>query len=190
MLSSLISSLKQFAHDFPSENLYTNQTIDWINEYRDFAFVKENLDGHITASMLITNPERTKVLLMLHKKFQIWLQFGGHCDGEIDVFNVALREFHEESGIDIDPKILWQIFDVHVHDISARTSSNGMFQPQHKHFDILYLGIIPEDTPFARQEDEVDDIRWFDIVGIEKYISEDRMLQMCRRIADTYLSEK
>jgi isopentenyldiphosphate isomerase len=56
----------------------------------------------------------------------------------------------------------------------------------HLHYDILYLGIIPEDTPFARQEDEVDDIKWFDIVGIEEYIQEDRMLQMCRRIADTH----
>jgi hypothetical protein len=38
-----------------------------------------------------------------------------------------------------------------------------MFQPEHKHFDILYLGIISEDTPFSRQESEVDDIRWFDL---------------------------
>lgn len=47
--------------------------------------------------MLMTNPSRTRVLLMFHKRFQTWSQFGGHCDGEIDIKNVALREFHEES---------------------------------------------------------------------------------------------
>ena len=55
--------------------------------------------------MIITNPEKTKVLLMLHKKFQRWQQFGGHCDGEIDVRNVAIREFHEESGITLEPEL-------------------------------------------------------------------------------------
>ena len=55
---------------------------------------------------MIANPERTKVLLMLHKKFGRWQQFGGHCDGEVDVRNVALREFHEESGILVEPEII------------------------------------------------------------------------------------
>ena len=54
---------------------------------------------------MIVNPEKTKVLLMLHKKFQRWQQFGGHCDGEIDVRNVAVREFHEESGITLEPEL-------------------------------------------------------------------------------------
>jgi 8-oxo-dGTP pyrophosphatase MutT (NUDIX family) len=56
--------------------------------------------------MMITNPERTKVLLMLHKKFQRWQQFGGHCDGETDVRSVAIREFHEESDILAEPEII------------------------------------------------------------------------------------
>lgn len=79
--------------------------------------MKDNLAGHITASMFITNPERTKLLLMLHKKFQRWQQFGGHCDGEIDVRIVALREFHEESGILDEPEMSDAIFHVDVHDV-------------------------------------------------------------------------
>lgn len=67
--------------------------------------------------MIITNPERTKVLLMLHKKFQRWQHFGGHCDGEIDVRNVAIREFHEESGIEIEPEIYPGILHVDVHNV-------------------------------------------------------------------------
>jgi 8-oxo-dGTP pyrophosphatase MutT (NUDIX family) len=74
------------------------------------------------------------------------------------------------------------IFSIQVWDVGERTSSSGMFQPAHHHYDILYLGTIPEDTPFARQEDEVDDIRWFDIDGIEKYIAEMRMIYMIGKI--------
>lgn len=177
-IPSLISSLKQHGHDFPLEKSYTYQTIDWIREYSESAFVKDNTAGHITGSMLITNIERTKVLLMFHKKLQFWVQFGGHCDGETDVLAVAIREFHEESGIEIEPLVHAGIFDIHVHYIPI--DSKGT--PPHIHHDILYLATIPEDTLFVRQESEVDDIRWFDIEWIEKYIAEERMLYMIEKI--------
>jgi hypothetical protein len=61
--------------NFPEEKLSTEKTISWIREYGEFAFVKENLSGHITASLWITNPEKTKVLMMYHKRFQMWTQF-------------------------------------------------------------------------------------------------------------------
>jgi len=93
-------------------------------------------------------------------------QFGWHCDGEIDVKNVAIREFHEESGIAVEPTIIWDIFMADIHDIPLDKKGT----PPHKHFDIVYLGIIPEGTPFSRQESEVDDIKWFDIDGIEDYV--------------------
>jgi hypothetical protein len=53
-----------------------------------------------------------------------------------------------------------------IHDIPLDKKGT----PPHKHFDIVYLGIIPEGTPFSRQESEVDDIKWFDIDGIEDYV--------------------
>jgi 8-oxo-dGTP pyrophosphatase MutT (NUDIX family) len=55
---------------------------------------------------MITNPSRTRVLMMFHLKLQMWLQFGGHCDGDTDIRRVAIREFHEESGIIIEPEIV------------------------------------------------------------------------------------
>jgi 8-oxo-dGTP pyrophosphatase MutT (NUDIX family) len=105
-IEKLIESLQQHAILFPSEKDSCKQTVSWLQKYSDFAFVKENLNGHITGSMMITNSKRNKVLLMLHKKFQRWQQFGGHCDGEKNTRNVAIREFQEESGISLLPEIV------------------------------------------------------------------------------------
>lgn len=69
--------------------------------------------------MLITNLEHTKVLLMFHKKLQKWLQFGGHSDGDMDTIATAIREFHEESGIIVEPTLFSGIFDIDIHDIPA-----------------------------------------------------------------------
>ncbi len=95
----------------------------------------------------------------------------------MDVFAVAVREFQEESGITVEPGILWNIFMVDVHGIPVDKKGT----PPHKHFDIMYLGVIPEDTPFVRQEIEVDDIRWFDIDGIGDSV-EDEMFQRIQKI--------
>ncbi len=174
ILEQLILSLQDHITAFPEDREATEKVIGWIEQYREFAFVKDNLAGHITASMLITNPERTKVLLMLHKKFQRWQQFGGHCDGEVDVRNVAIREFHEESGILIEPVMSDAIFHVDVFDVPVDAKD----RPAHFHFDILYLGIIPEDAAFNQQESEVDDIRWFSL-DEALLVNDERLLRNC-----------
>ena len=173
-IDQLIQSILLHAERFPSEADSAKRIIEWIEQYQEFAFMKDNLAWHITASMLITNPERTKVLLMLHKKFQRWQQFGWYCDGEIDVRSVALREFHEESGIVVEPEFSDAIFHVDVFDVPVDAKG----RPAHFHFDILYLGIIPEDAAFNQQESEVDDIRWFSL-DEALLVNDERLMRQC-----------
>ena len=42
----------------------------------------------------------------------MWLQLGGHSEGEVDLFTVALREAQEESGISNFTPLSNQIFDL------------------------------------------------------------------------------
>ena len=87
----------------------------------------------------------------------------------------------EESGISLEPYIEG-ILSVETWDIAPRTGRSGVFRPAHTHYDILYLGSIPDDTPFARQEDEVDDIRWVDMAEIYDYVTQERSRKMVERI--------
>ncbi|MFF7554085.1 NUDIX hydrolase [Streptomyces olivaceus] len=58
-------------------------------------------DGHVTASALVVDPSRDRVLLTLHKKMRMWLQMGGHCEPVDETLaRAALREATEESGIE------------------------------------------------------------------------------------------
>nr|WP_236592556.1 NUDIX domain-containing protein [Streptomyces sp. NHF165] len=57
--------------------------------------------GHLTASALVVDPARERVLLTLHRKLRMWLQMGGHCEPQdATLAAAALREAREESGID------------------------------------------------------------------------------------------
>src|SRR5262245_51746727 len=61
---------------------------------------RANLPDHLTASVIVVDEERTRVLLGLHRKVGKWLQFGGHIEpDDRSIAEAARREAVEESGI-------------------------------------------------------------------------------------------
>ena len=40
----------------------------------------------------VVSPDRSRVLMMHHRKLDQWFQPGGHADGDADILRVALRE--------------------------------------------------------------------------------------------------
>ncbi|MEL6429820.1 MAG: NUDIX hydrolase [Planctomycetota bacterium] len=117
------------------------------------ALTRASLDGHLTASCLLWSAARDAVLLHHHKKLDLWLQFGGHCDGEGDLGAVALRETIEESGIEptwISPAPV----DFDVHGIPARPG-----EPAHDHLDVRYLAVAPPGAAFVTS-DESHALAW------------------------------
>jgi 8-oxo-dGTP pyrophosphatase MutT (NUDIX family) len=174
--------------DFLLSKLNTYQPIDahersmydWI-----LKFVKENSDcfertlliGHITASALIVNKQKTHTLMTHHQKLDKWLQLGGHSDGDPNTLNVALREALEESGLKTIEPISTEIFDVDVHEIPARKND-----PLHFHFDIRFL-FEADDAEELIISDESNDLRWIPLNSIEKYTTEESVLRMVRKIS-------
>jgi 8-oxo-dGTP pyrophosphatase MutT (NUDIX family) len=108
--------------------------------------------GHLTASALVVDPERGRVLLTLHKKLKMWLQMGGHCEsGDATVADAALREATEESGIEGLTLLPLGPVRLDRHPIPA---------PCHWHLDLQYVAIAPAGAVEAIS-DESDDLRWF-----------------------------
>jgi 8-oxo-dGTP pyrophosphatase MutT (NUDIX family) len=108
--------------------------------------------GHVTASALVIDPERGRVLLTLHRKLQMWLQMGGHCEPEDPTLAAAaLREATEESGVAGLTLLPGGPVRLDRHPIPA---------PCHWHFDVQYAALAPRDAAHAISDESLD-VRWF-----------------------------
>lgn len=108
--------------------------------------------GHLTASALVIDPERGRVLLTLHRKLRMWLQLGGHCEpGDATLVAAALREAAEESGISGLTVLPGGPVRLDRHPIPA---------PCHWHLDVQYAVLAPPGAVSTISEESLD-LRWF-----------------------------
>ncbi|WP_314218755.1 NUDIX hydrolase [Streptomyces zaehneri] len=107
-------------------------------------------DGHVTASALVIDPERGRVLLTLHKKMRMWLQMGGHCEpADETVRAAALREATEESGIEGLSLLPGGPVRLDRHPT-----------PCAWHYDVQYAALAPAGAVEAISDESLD-LRWF-----------------------------
>jgi len=133
--------------------------VDLLRQHPD-AVWRTCVPAHLTASTLVLDSRRERVLLALHGKGGFWRQFGGHCepaDGGLDA--TALREAREESGIDGLCLVGDAPVDLDRHALSAAFGTCG------EHLDVRFVAVSPERAIPARSA-ESSDVRWFDVAAL------------------------
>ncbi|HZZ43843.1 MAG TPA: NUDIX domain-containing protein [Tepidisphaeraceae bacterium] len=131
--------------------------------------------GHITGSAFVGSEDGKHVLLIHHAKLNRWLQPGGHAEaGETDARHVARREMEEEVGL-VSGERDGELFDIDVHTIPARGE-----QPEHFHFDMRYLFLMPRGNVTAAAE--VKDARWFELEEAERITNEHGLRRMIGKL--------
>lgn len=122
-------------------------------------------EGHLTGSAFVLDPDG-RVLLTHHLRLDIWVQLGGHSDGERVAEAVAMREAREESGLldlvfdealrfdDSSPRLL----DVDVHHIPARRD-----EPAHDHLDLRFLLRTSSPEAIVANPSETKALEWVSV---------------------------
>lgn len=141
-------------------------------------FLRARLAGHFTGSAFVVDRLGSRTLLTHHRKLDLWLQPGGHADGDRDLSRVALCEAEEETGltgltVDAD------IFDLDRHRIPGH---KGV--PAHWHYDVRYVVRAGECEEFI-VSDESHALAWRDIAGLARDDGADASL---RRMAAKWLA--
>lgn len=144
---------------------------------RPDAFERTAAEGHVTASAWIVDPERSRTLLLHHRKLDRWLQPGGHVDGDPDVRAAALREAREETGLRTLRFAAEGVYDVDVHAIPATGS-----EPAHEHFDIRFALEADPREP-VRGNDESHGLRWVPLDRLDGYAIDDSVRRLAAKVS-------
>ena len=149
----LIQLLESYFPSDSEEIRFKQQILDFVRNNPE-CFERSLKEGHITASAWVTNKNNSKALLMHHTKLDKWFQLGGHCDGEYDTLKVALKEAHEESGIQTLYAVSKEIFDIDIHLIPENKK-----EAAHYHYDIRFL-LRVRGSGRLNKNNESKELRW------------------------------
>jgi 8-oxo-dGTP pyrophosphatase MutT (NUDIX family) len=115
---------------------------------------REHDSGHVTASAIVFSHDRSRLLLCLHGKFNVWVQLGGHLEpGDETLAAAALREATEESGIaglTVDPIPV----DVDIHQVTNCAGRSLL------HHDVIFAVYAPEGA-VEEVSEESHALGWF-----------------------------
>ncbi len=151
--NTLITQLQEYNPTDNCELACRKNMLSFIDQYKN-CFERSLEIGHITASSWLLSKDKTKALLMHHNKLDLWVQLGGHCDGDSDVLTVAIKEAQEESGIKNIVSVSENIFDIDIHLIPANKK-----EKEHYHYDVRFLLQVTSDEKVV-QNNESKELRW------------------------------
>ncbi|MHC9085803.1 NUDIX hydrolase [Luteimonas sp. RIT-PG2_3] len=170
---ALAEAFARYQRDFAEEADVVAMFIDLLDDAED-PFVRERLAGHFTASALVVGGQGTRTLLTHHRKLGLWLQPGGHADGDRDLARVALREAEEETGLQ-GLQVLPTIFDLDRHWIPEHKGIPG-----HWHYDVRYVVLAGPDERFVVSEESLS-LAWRDLAALADDAAADGSLRRMAR---------
>lgn len=90
------------------EKEHIHFALNWIQSGKEIFRIEKPAtpDTHLVSYFVIVTPEMNRILLVDHKKAELWLPPGGHVDPGEDPKETVRREAKEELGI--DPEYLFE----------------------------------------------------------------------------------
>ncbi|MBS4960547.1 MAG: NUDIX hydrolase [Clostridiales bacterium] len=144
---------------------------------------RDNEIMHFTSSGLVLNPDKTKMLMVLHNIYQTWAWTGGHADGQQDLWEVAKREVQEETGVKNFLPFSKKLFSLDILTVNNHWKKSS-YVPSHLHLNTSYVFIVPESESLKKKPDENSGVRWINLCEIEKYSNEKHIIPIYRKIIE------
>lgn len=150
------------------------------------------MEKHFAVSGFVLNESQDKVLMVYHKKLNVWVIPGGHLEANEYPFEGAKREILEETGVEVgiidsarvsipESKKESQVPNPII-TLSEYIPAKGD-KPEHIHMDLIFLARADEAKTLKAQEAEVKDVRWMSL----EEVNSSNTFESVKSIARIYL---
>lgn len=168
---NIFEAIKAYIPYNDQERFDKNNMLDLMAKYDDI-FYRENMVAHMTSSAWVTNKNHDKILMAYHNIYKAWAWLGGHCDGEQNCLEVALREVKEESGVKNVKVVSDEIFSLEVLSVDSHFRK-GQYVPTHIHLNVTYLLEADENDELFIKQDENSGVAWFKLEEVYDKVDEE-----------------
>jgi len=156
--------------------------LKYINTFDD-VLTRENEFGHFASSGWVVNKNRDKVLMIYHKIYDSWGWIGGHADGDENLYEVAVREIGEETGVINIKPIISDIFSIDNLPVKGHFK-RGKYVSAHVHLSVAYLFEADENEKLMIKEDENDGVKWIPINEVVATSTEPHMQEVYKKLVE------
>src|SRR5579872_3844219 len=125
-------------------------------------------DQTISIYIVRLDGKEPRVMFHLHKKYQVYMQFGGHVELNENPWQALIRETREETGYDINqlevlqPKTaLTDLRGVVNHPIPISFNTHNVVDLDHYHIDSAFAFVTDQEPKHPLGPDESLAIRLF-----------------------------
>lgn len=157
--------------------------LTYIHAFHDNVLTRANEIAHITSSALILNKALNQTLMIHHNIYQTWAWTGGHADGDEDLFEVAVKEALEETGLKSIEMLSKDIASIDVIPVYGHVK-RGKYVSSHLHLNIAYVLIADEEAPLMVNHDETSGVRWIPVDEIGQYSNEPYLVDIYMKLID------
>ena len=149
---SLLGTIKP--HDFLEEQ-HLKDTIDWVKSGKPiFRIHKPDIPNkHLVSYFLVFDEIKKEILLVDHKKAELWLPPGGHVDINEDPTETVRRECREELSVSAD---FWCKNPIFVTQTITVGKTAG-----HTDVSLWYVIKGSSQNHYEYDQEEFKSIKWF-----------------------------
>lgn len=167
-----IEELNNYTPQSAQEAADKELILEYIKTFPETILTRENRFAHMTASSMIFNRNRDKVLMVYHNIYRSWAWTGGHADGDQAMLFVARKEAMEETGVKNlfvlggegkkSPLAAVDVLPVWGH------VKRGAYVSAHLHLNFSFLFEAGEEESLCIREEENSDVGWIPISELLK----------------------
>lgn len=136
--------------------------LELMAAYPDAILLRSLKFAHLTASAMIFNKSRDRVLMIYHDIFQNWTMTGGHADGESDLLQLAEQEAKEETGIKELIRLSKDIASLEILPVAGHYK-NAEYVPAHLHLNVTFAFEASEEEELKTKAGENSGVAWLDL---------------------------